>query len=305
MEAVLRCDGKVHLQYAEVLREYREMPALANAVWAQRGGALLPAYVELLRGTYGAPPELVDFATPEPVAARINAWVAERTRERIKDIVNADMFTPDTRLVLVNALWFKAAWEHPFTARVTKERPFTLASGQQVSVPFMAQTASFAYAEMDGAQAVELPYEGGRFSMVLVLPASGEPRAVPAGLLEALEECSVGVYLPRFRIETAYRLDDTLKAMGMSAAFGRDADFSGMNGRKDLFVGLVAHKAFVAVDEAGTEAAAATAIVMMRGAAPAKTAEFRADRPFLFLIRDAKTGTILFLGRVSDPRPTP
>jgi serpin B len=279
--------------------------ALANAVWAQRGEALLEAYVELLRGTYGAPPEPVDFAVPAPVAERINAWVSGRTHERIQDIVNAGMLTPDTRLVLVNALWFKAAWETPFNPRVTKERAFTLASGAQVSVPFMAQTAVFAYAEKDGAQAVELPYKGDRFSMIVVLPAGGEPRAVPQGLLEALDAASVQVHLPRFRIETAYRLEDTLPAMGMKAAFRRDADFSGINGQRDLFLSVVVHKAFVAVDEAGTEAAAATAVMTLRGEAPTKTAEFRADRPFLFLIRDTKTGTVLFLGRVSDPRVTP
>jgi serpin B len=170
-----------------------------------------------------------------------------------------------------------------------------------VDVPLMAQTEHFRYAEKDGALAVELPYEDGRFAMVLVLPAE-KSSAIPAGLLDGLEGTNVSVFLPRFRIETAYRLEETLQEMGMKAAFGRGADFSGIDGTTNLYIGVVAHKAFVAVDEAGTEAAAATAVALELKGAPGAPKVFRADRPFLFLIRDVKSGTILFLGRVADPR---
>jgi serpin B len=305
MEAALRCDAGTHAALSALAREYdgKEMPALANAVWVQQGAALEPAYLELLRDRYGAPAEAVDFADAGPACDRINAWVAGRTRERIRDIVNPDMLAPNTTLVLANALHFKAAWKHPFRRAITRDRPFALASGEKVAVPFMAETGQFPYAERDGAQAVELPYEGGRFSMIVVLPAPGGTGGADEGLLEALEDRSVTVYLPRFKVEAGYRLERTLEAMGMKSAFGRDADFSGINGRRDLRISLVAHKAFVAVDEEGTEAAAATVVALELKGQPGGPVVFRADRPFLFLIRDRENGCILFLGRVSDPRP--
>jgi serpin B len=268
----------------------------------QQGAALLPAYVDLVAKSYGAPPAALDFGEADAAARRINAWVTERTRERIREIVSPDMFNENTTLVLANALHFKAAWRNAFRPGITKARPFTLASGEAVDVPFMAQTEHVGYAEKDGAVAVELPYEGGRFSMVVVLPPAGAPAAIPDGLLEALEAGSVSVFLPRFRVESGFNLKDTLAAMGMNAAFTEDADFSGIDGTTNLFISVVAHKAFVAVDEAGTEAAAATAVVMALKGEPGAPKVFRADRPFLFLIRDTKSGAILFLGRVSDPR---
>lgn len=305
MAKVLRCDDGIHAEFARLAKGYDGRdgaPALADAAWVQAGAALLPAYLDLMMKHYGATPLSVDFAAAGAASERINAWAADRTRGRIKDLVNPSMFDANTTLVLTNALHFKAAWQEPFRARATSEQPFALASGEKVPVPLMAQTEHFAYAERDGVQAVELPYAGGRFSMVVVLPRVGAPDAVPEGLLTALEGESVSVCLPRFRIEAGFRLEDTLAAMGMGSAFGRDADFSGMNGRKDLFLSAVAHKAFVAVDEEGTEAAAATAAVQERKGRPGKPVVFRADRPFLFLIRDRETGSILFLGRVSDPR---
>jgi serpin B len=305
MGKVLRGDATVHEALAALAREYGGkdgMPALANAVWVQQGAPLLPAYVDLVAKHYGAPPEPIDFNEADAAARRINDWVSGRTRERIKGIVSPDMFNANTTLVLANALHFKAAWRNAFEPRITKERPFTLASGEKVDVPFMAQTEHVGYAEKDGAVAVELPYEGGRFSMVVILPAEGAPAAIPDGLLGALKVANVSVFLPRFRIESGFNLKETLAAMGMTAAFTGDADFSGIDGTRNLFISVVAHKAFIAVDEAGTEAAAATAIVMELKGEPGAPKVFRADRPFLFLIRDRKSGTILFLGRVADPR---
>lgn len=306
MAKVLRCDAGVHEALAALAREYdgkEGTPALANAAWVQQGAMLLPAYVDLVEKHYGAQPETLDFGKADAAAQRINGWVSGRTRERIKEIVSPDMFNANTTLVLANALHFKAAWREPFEPEITKAAPFTLASGEKVDVPFMAQTEHVGYAAKDGAVAVELPYEGGRFSMVVILPAEGKPATVPAGLVEALRTANVSVFLPRFRIESGYNLKDTLIAMGMETPFTGDADFSGIDGTTNLYIAVVAHKAFVAVDEAGTEAAAATAVVMELKGEPGAPKVFRADRPFLFLIRDRKTGGTLFLGRVSDPRP--
>lgn len=304
MARTLGLDATAHEALGALGREYDGKdgrPALANAAWVQKGAPLLPAYLELV-AKYGAPPETLDFGQPDAAARRINAWVNDRTRERIREIVQPDMFSANTTLVLANALHFKAGWEHPFRAKITKERPFTLASGEQVNVPFMAQTEHLRYAEKDGAVAVELPYAGGRFSMILVLPAAGTAAAVPAGLLEKLEGTSVSVFLPRFKIESVFRLEQTLPAMGMKAAFTGDADFSGIDGTTNLYISVVAHKAFIAVDEEGTEAAAATAVVLELKGEPGAPKVFRADRPFLFLIRDTRKGETLFAGRVADPR---
>ena len=309
MAKVLRCDEGIHAALAALVKDYDgrprgevATPALANAAWVQAGAPLLPTYVDLVTKHYGAPPEALDFGAADAACRRINGWVLERTRDRIREIVNPGMFNPNTTLVLANALHFKAAWQEPFEARVTMEQPFTLASGEKVSVPFMARTEHFKYADVGGAQAVELPYEGRRFSMVVILPPAGAAAALPEGLLAALDGRKVAVLLPRFRFETGLRLDETLAAMGMKSAFGRDADFSGMTGGKDLFISAVVHKAMIAVDEKGTEAAAATAAVLEWKGEAANPVVFRADRPFLFALRDGETGTILFLGRVSDPR---
>jgi serpin B len=210
------------------------------------------------------------------------------------------MFNANTALVLANALHFKAAWDEPF--HVTREGPFKLASGAEIKVPVMSQTEHFGYAEKDGARAVELRYEGGRFSMVIVLPREGAAGAVPEGLVDAIKGRKVEIHLPRFRIESGYRLEETLVAMGMKTVFGPDADLSGINGERDLFVAAVAHKAFIQVDEEGTEAAAATVAMAEVKSEVGKPVEFRVDRPFLFLIRDRERKTVLFLGRVSDPR---
>jgi serpin B len=277
------------------------MPALADAAWVGEGATLLPAYVELVK-TYGAPFETLDFGKPEAAAGRINGWVSDRTHERIQEIVSPEMLNANTTLVLTNALHFKACWAHRFRARITRDQPFTLASGEKVHVPLMAQTSGFPYAEKGGVRAVELPYEGGRFSMVVILGDDGVPAAIPDGLLDALAPEEVTVFLPRFTFESAFRLDKTLGEMGMPTAFTPKADFSGIDGGRDLYISVVAHKAFVAVDEDGTEAAAATAVALELKGEPGEAKVFRADRPFLFLIRDRETKATLFLGRLSDPR---
>jgi serpin B len=239
----------------------------------------------------------------------INDWVAEQTEDRIEDLIPPGVLGAATRLVLTNAIYFNAAWAQPFEASATQDEAFHLLDGGQVTVPMMHQTESFGYLAGDGYQAVELPYEGHELSMVILLPDEGGFEAFEAGLdaaqveaiLQETSDRQVALALPRFEFEAQFSLADTLGAMGMPDAFSDQANFSGMTGTRDLFISAVIHKAFVAVDEEGTEAAAATAVVMVEGAMPAEPLEVRVDRPFLFLIRDIQTGTVLFLGRVMDP----
>lgn len=309
MARVLRYDAETRklltamaADYDGRRRDHVQMPALADALWAQSGVPLLPDYLNGVGKEYHASLEALDFKNADAACRRINGWVAERTNNRIREIVDPSMFNDNTTLVLANAVHFKAGWQEPFRKRATRDDSFTLGSGETVMVPFMMQTEHLGHAEKDGATAVEIPYEGRRFSMIVVLPAAGARSVVPEGLVDALRGRSVSLALPRFTFETGFRLDDVLEAMGMKTAFGPDADFSGMNGTKDLYLAVVAHKAFVAVDEEGTEAAAATAAAAEIKGERATPVVFRADRPFLFLIRDRENGAVLFLGRVSDPR---
>jgi serpin B len=287
---------------------------LANALWGQQGHPFLPAFVDLLSRDYGAGLKLVDF-TRDPEGARraINQWAEMETENKIRDLVPPGLINPLTRLVLANAIYFDAKWLSPFEKAGTRPAPFTLAGGQKVDVETMHGTLPAGYAEEGGWQAVELPYRDRNMAMDILLPSSGALREADqsldaarlASLLERLERQSVALSLPKFTYESSFNLNDTLAAMGMPDAFDRDrADFSGMDGKRDLFVGFVVHKALVRVDEEGTEAAAATAVGMQLKAAPAAPRVVNVDRPFLFLVRDTKTGTMLFVGRVMDPRGT-
>jgi len=224
--------------------------------------------------------------------------------------------------VLTNAIYFKGTWAEQFDKKATTNAPFTLPTGDQVQVPTMHRTDDFRYAEGEGFQALELPYAGDDLSLVIFLPrqADGLP-ALEAGLsaenleswMAGLRQGKVRVALPRFTMTSSFRLEEALKLLGMTDAFSGGANFSGMNGKRDLFISAVIHKAdlfisavihkaFVDVNEEGTEAAAATAVVMMKSAAPRRPVVFRADHPFLFLIRDNRSGSILFLGRVVNPK---
>ncbi|HDS29033.1 MAG TPA: serpin family protein, partial [Candidatus Acetothermia bacterium] len=227
----------------------------------------------------------------------------------------AELLTPgtvdaSTRLVLVNALYLLAAWESPFLPENTSLGTFTLTSGETTSVPLMRQTAVIPYTCTDTAQVVDLAYEGGDLALLIALPREGitlsevesvlTPEVI-AAWVEALESTHVTIHLPPFRLRTAMSLRDPLQAMGMPLAFSDQADFSGLAGRTDLTIDDVIHEAFIDVDEAGTEAAAATAVVIRVTSLPLEPVSFRADRPFLFLLRERHTGTILFMGRVEDP----
>jgi serpin B len=280
---------------------------IVNAIWGQRGYQFLAAFLDLLAENYGAGLRLLDFkSNPEASRVTINDWVSEQTEGRIEDLIPPDVINPLTRLVLTNAIYFNAAWAEPFQEGQTQDGPFYLLDGSQVTVPMMHQTTSLGYAAGQGYQAVELLYDGRELSMVLLVPQKGTfeafESALNAGRVEAILQdmryARVALAMPRFEFESNFSLADALQAMGMQDAFGGAADFSGMTGSRDLFIRAVIHKAFVSVDEAGTEAAAATAVVMEKLGMPEEPVEVTVDRPFIFLIRDIETGTILFVGRV-------
>ncbi len=280
---------------------------VANALWPQEGYAFLPEFFELCRTHYRAGLQTVDYAgATEEARQTINRWVEQRTEDKIKELLKPGILTPLTTLVLTNAIYFKGDWAAQFDPDKTQDAPFTLLDGKQVSVPLMNQTGEFGYAEDADVQVLELPYAGEALSMVVLLPR--EPDGLPAleksldarklaDWLAKLRPRTVRVALPRFKMTSEFQLNEVLQAMGMRDAFA-EADFSGMTGARDLFIGAVVHKAFVDVNEEGTEAAAATAVVMLRSSLPPP---FRADHPFLFLIRDTRSGSILFLGRVINP----
>lgn len=300
-------------QAAGVEAKDRFQLTIANSLWGQDGWPFRPEYLDLLALNYGAGMHLVDFANASESARRqINDWVAEQTKKRIKDIIPAGALDSSTRLVLVNAIYFKAAWQYQFDANATSEQPFHLVDGSTVSVPMMSQGQSqpFAYAAGDGWQAVALPYKGGLAEMLLLVPDAGTFDAFETTLtadryheiVAALEPQPVNLSMPKFEFETPIGLKDILASMGMTDAFDPSlADFSGMDGQRSLYIGDALHKAFIAVDENGTEAAAATAIIMMMRGMPAEGIKLTVNRPFFFAIRDVPTGTILFMGQVFDP----
>jgi serpin B len=285
----------------------------ANAIWGQRDFAFEEDFLETLARHYGAGLRLVDFIQqPEASRQTINNWVSQETQQKIQDLIPQGAIDPDTRLVLSNAIYFNAGWLEPFQTDLTGEENFTTLAGEQVSVPMMAQRdpVSYPYFQGEGFQAVELPYVGGEVSMLILLPDSGRFSSFEGRfsaeklqeITEGLTPQSIDLRMPRFEFESEFSLAGTLAAMGMPQPFSPTADFSGMTGGKDLFISDVFHKAFVSVDEEGTEAAAATAVVMKLTSLPASDPlEVTLDRPFVFLIRDRGTGAVLFLGRVVNP----
>jgi serpin B len=286
---------------------------IANAIWGQAGYEFLPAYLDLLAENYGAGLRTLDFAR-KPGAARqtINDWVSEQTEEKIQDLIPEGMLGAMVRLVLTNAIYFKGKWVFPFEEGDTRDDPFTLLDGDKVTVDMMYQENSFAYAEGDGYQAVQLPYRDSSMAMLFVLPDIDRFQEFEAALssdfvdavTEDLASETVRLWVPKYSFESAFSLVKTLQQMRMPAAFDASADFSGMTGNRDLYISNVVHKAFVAVDEEGTEAAAATAVVVVEkeGGGALEYVVMRLDHPFLFLIRDVRSGTVLFVGRVLNPK---
>jgi serpin B len=285
---------------------------IANSLWAQEGFPFEQEFVDLLARHYGAGLRLVDFvdeAAREQARQAINDWVEQQTEDKIQELIAEGVLTPDTRLVLANAIYFLGKWVAPFAE--TGEQPFTLLSGEQVTVAMMSRRANTPYYEGDGFQALALDYQGGDARMILLVPDPGQYEAFETSLDEArfaeivaaLETTEARLVMPKFEFESEFQLNETLEEMGMPAPFDRAvADFSAMSAEfgRDLYISAVIHKAFVAVDEEGTEAAAATAVVIEVESAP--ELNITVDGPFLFAIHDEGTGSVLFLGRVLDPR---
>ncbi|MEQ8674292.1 MAG: serpin family protein [Aggregatilineales bacterium] len=282
---------------------------IANALWGQIGFPFLTGYVDNLSVNYGAGLQFADFINaPEPAREEINAWVEDQTEDRIQNIVPAGAITPQTRLVLANAIYFNASWMNAFSERGTQDADFTLLNGDAVTVPMMSLSERFLYGEGDGYQALSLPYLGNDMGMVVLLPTDGEFETFQRDLtaerfteiMQTMGGQQVMVNMPRFEYEYDLQLSSILASMGMSDAFSDNADFSGM-AEDSLSIDEVIHKAFIAVDENGTEAAAATVITMRATSAPTEIFEFRADSPFIYAIYDQLTGSVLFLGRVMNP----
>lgn len=279
----------------------------ANALWVRKGLSLLPAYQSLIAEFYGAHARSLDFRqTTEAARETINAWIEENTDGRIGNLIEPGELDSKTELVLTNALYFNEGWASSFDPKNTRPRPFMLSTGLSIQVPTMYQRSRFGYAARDGISILKMPYAGKNRSMVVLLPMAydGLP-ALENSLtaeklsewIEDLKEEKVGIFIPCFKTTSRLALENVLPAMGMPDAFSAErADFSGMTGWKGLFIDRVIHQAVVDVDEHGTEAAAGSAVTMKKGGIV-----FRADRPFLFLIRDDDTGGLLFMGRVVNP----
>ena len=284
---------------------------IVNALWAEKTYAFRSDFLDTLAANYGAGVNLLDFLNaPDPSRLAINVWVAGQTNNKIQDLLPQGSVDSWTKLVLTNAVYLNAAWKTPFDPNNTHDGSFTLLDGSTVTATFMG-------AALPGALAVQgtnfvaaaLPYADDNLSLLVVVPDAGQFSQVEssldstalATLVAGLTSQQVILSLPRFKIETGADLVDLLKAMGMTSAFiSGVADFSGMDGTQNLFIGDVVHKAFIDVAEKGTEAAAATGVLMSGSGAPTGLL-INADRPFLYFLRDQPTGAILFMGRVLDP----
>jgi serpin B len=290
-------------------KPFRLVPV--NAMWGAKQLTFEPAYLDTLAVHYGAGLRPLDFRA-DPTAARetINQWVEDRTEGRIQDLLGPPDVDPGTPLVLTNAIYFSAAWRAPFQEENTAPAPFATAGGS-VDVPTLHGTSSMGYGETATYRAVEIPYDGNQVSMVVVVPTAAGADAL--GALEAgldgdalaaitasVQPARVALTLPKFSFDSKFWLAEPLKKLGMGLAF-EGADFSGITAAP-IEIADVIHQSFVAIDEAGTEAAAATAVIFEPPSAPPPPIDVAIDRPFLFFIRDIPTGEILFLGRVVDPR---
>lgn len=283
---------------------------IVNQLWGRLGEVFVPAFLDTLAVNYGAGLRLMDFrGDPEGSRQAINGWVSDATEDRIQNLIPQGKIDDDTVLVLTNAIYFNADWASPFEKESTKDRAFHPLDGEQISVPTMRQTAVFPYVKGDGFAAVDLAYKGNGASMLVIVPDPGrfadvEAKLDPtllASILSAMESTEVGLDLPKFETQSELPTKDALVALGMKTAFTAAADFSGIRESGGLLITDVIHKAFVKVDEKGTEAAAATAVIAGDTAVPPPPVELRIDRPFIFAIRERTTGALLFAGRVMRP----
>jgi serpin B len=324
MAKVLRFDSdqsKFHPLFAQVINNLKTNKPkgyelnIANALWGQKGYGFLKPFLTLIQENYVAGLREVDFGTTtEEARQTINAWVEKETKDKIKELIKPNILNNLTRLVLTNAIYFKGNWDVQFDKEKTKDESFTLLAGEKVNVPLMGykKMPHLKYTKGTGCQILEMPYVDKELSMVVFLPDKVDGINDLEKLLTAdnlaqwlpkMYEQEVAVSLPKFKLTCDFILNDQFIALGMPDAFDNSkADFSGMTGKKDLYISRVIHKAFVDVNEEGTEAAAATAVVMGLKGMPMPPPVFRADHPFIFMIRDMRSGSILFMGRVMDPR---
>lgn len=285
---------------------------VANGLWLQKNSPTLPAFLDNAHKNYEAQVQQVDFRTEaESARANINAWIKEKTKGNIDGVVPAGELDAASKLVLVNAIYFKGVWKTKFDPKSTHDSDFYVGDNKTVQCPMMTTKGKFHYARIEesplSCEVLELPYVGKDVSMVVLSPFERDgltelesklTEATLATLMKSVREISIHVSLPKFKLQTGFSLRETLSRMGMTDAFTASADFSGIDGTQSLFLSSVRHQAFVEVDEEGTTAAAATvAHVKTKSMSPS----FRADHPFLFLIRDNRSGSILFMGRMVDP----
>ena len=322
---------RLHAAFSELklgLREAQKQGdvqlSIANALWPQKNYAFRPEYLNLIERDYDSVGRPLDYANGEKARGIINRWVEQETKEKIKDLIPSGALDSLTRMVLTNAIYFKGDWLTQFKEKSTREMPFKISPDKTVQTPMMYQKGNFGYYQDPDVQVLEMPYKGDKVSMFVLLPNQGggqpfrrptnppakkktladlEKILSPAKLSEwvgKVRRAKVDTWFPKFKMTSEFSLSQQLQALGMKKAFG-GADFSGMDGTKNLYISAVLHKAFVEVNEEGTEAAAATAVVIRTKSARPMGPRFRADHPFLFLIRDKATGSILFLGRYAEP----
>ena len=311
---------KLESGFSGLLGETKATPAkhyrleVANALWGQKNYHFDPNFTGAISKYFDGGFNTVDFISPgarEESRSKINQWVEDKTSGKIQDLIHREDISGDTRLILTNAIYFKGDWAAKFRKEQTKNEPFHIAPSKTVPVPMMRQMGDFPFMENGELQMIELPYAEDELSMVIILPA-GDVEAFGAGLTLAklkelrgsLNRREVEVYLPRFKFDTRYSLSNALAAMGMPEAFEENvADFSGMTGKFELYISAVIHQAMIEVNEEGSEAAAATAVIMTPGKSIRQEPPvFRADRPFIFLILHKPTDSILFMGRLSSPQ---
>jgi serpin B len=284
---------------------------VVNAIWGQQDFNFLPSFLDTLAENYGAGLRTLDFAAdPDGARQTINDWVSKETEKRIQNLLPPGSIKEITRLVLTNAIYFNGGWARPFEESATGNAAFHLVDGRQVTVSMMRQSETLNYGAGQGWQAVELKYDGGELSMVIILPDAGAfndfennlDATTLAAILAGLDSHTVNLAMPKFEFDSQFSLKNALSALGMPVAFTDQADFSGITGQSNLLISDVVHKSFVSVDESGTEAAAATGVIMDLTSAPGgEPVTMTIDRPFIFLIQDNATGSVLFTGRVMNP----
>lgn len=283
--------------------------SVANRLWGQKGYPFLQEFLDAQSKHYNAPLEELDFGNTEEARKTINTWVEQKTKDRIKELLKPGSISPDTRLVLTNAIYFKGLWEKPFDSKDTSKKTFTLADGSQHEVDMMRKTDDVLYTEQEGWKLVSLAFKNKDISMVLMLPKDTTALKDMGTTLNveklnkwigSMTERSVPIYLPKFKLTTdSISLSESLQALGMKDAF-LNADFSGITDKEQLGISDVLHKAFIEVNEEGSEAAAATAVVVKNGYDP-NAPVFNANRPFILMIRDNTTGNIMFMGQIMKP----